>query len=96
MDKLQYFGHLTVEATAIARELQEFALDPDSKARVRTLMERVNKTRQTAEALAQASTGNGKGLDKATLDSVLDRLIATMEGVNRELEELLAKAKSSN
>lgn len=58
-------------------------------------MERANKTRQTAEALAQASIGNGKGLDKATLDSALDRLIATMEGVNRELEQLLAKAKSS-
>jgi hypothetical protein len=59
------------------------------------LMERANKTRQTAEALAQTSIGNGKGLDKATLDSALDRLIATMEGVNRELEELLRKAKSS-
>jgi hypothetical protein len=95
MDTLEYFGHPLVEATVKALELQEFTLDPDSKARVRILMERANKTRQPAEALAQTSIGNGKGLDKATLDTALDRLIATMEGVNRELEELLAKAKSS-
>ena len=56
-------------------------------------MERVNKTRKTMEALIKASASNGKGLDKATLDSTLDRLIATMDGVNRELDELLAKAK---
>jgi hypothetical protein len=43
--------------------------------------------------LNEVPTGNGKGLDKATLDSALDRLIETMDGVNRELDELLAKAK---
>jgi hypothetical protein len=45
------------------------------------------------KALNQASASNGKGLDKATLDSALDRLIETMDGVNRELDTLLAKAK---
>jgi hypothetical protein len=45
------------------------------------------------ESLNQAASSNGKGLDKATLDSALDRLIETMDGVNRELDELLAKAK---
>jgi hypothetical protein len=29
MDILEYFGHLVVEATAKALELQRFALDPD-------------------------------------------------------------------
>jgi hypothetical protein len=45
------------------------------------------------ESLNRASASNGKGLDKATLDSALDRLIETMDGVNRELDALLAKAR---
>jgi hypothetical protein len=36
---------------------------------------------------------NRKGLDKARLDSTFDRLIEPMDGVNRELDALLAKAK---
>ncbi len=56
-------------------------------------MEGAKKSRQTAEALAQVSAANGKGLDKAELDSALDRLIETMDGVNRELDALLTKAK---
>lgn len=45
------------------------------------------------EALSRAATSNGEGLDKATLDRALDHLIETMDGVNRELDALLAKAK---
>ncbi|MGA9723615.1 MAG: hypothetical protein WBQ86_14245 [Candidatus Binatus sp.] len=45
------------------------------------------------EALNRASASNGKGLDEVTLDRALDRLIETMDGVNRELDDLLAKAK---
>jgi hypothetical protein len=56
-------------------------------------MECVQKSHKTMKALNQASASNGKGLDKATLDSVLDRLIETMDGVNCELDDLLAKAK---
>ena len=56
-------------------------------------MERVQKSRRTMESLNRASASNGKGLDKATLDSALDRLIETMDGVNRELDALLAKAR---
>jgi hypothetical protein len=43
--------------------------------------------------LRTTPASNGKGLDKATLDNTLDRLIETMDGVNRELDALLAKAK---
>ena len=53
----------------------------------------VQKSQKTMEALNQASASNRKGLDKATLDSALDHLIETMDGVNRELDALLAKAK---
>ena len=82
-----------MEALAKARELQVFALDSESKAKASELMERVKKSRETMEAVSRAASANGKGLDKATLDSALDRLIETMDGVNRELEALLAKAK---
>jgi len=82
-----------IEALTKARELKTFALDPESKSKAAKLMERVQKSRKTMEALNQAVASNGKGLDKATLDSALDRLIETMDGVNRELDALLAKAK---
>jgi len=93
MDKLERFGHLVIEALAKARELQRFALRPESKARLVALMERAKKSRQTAEAVGRVSSTNGKGLDNATLNRTLDRLIETMEQVNRELDALLAKAR---
>ena len=82
-----------IEALTKARELKTFALDPESKSKAAKLMERVQKSRKTMEALNQAVASNGKSLDKAMLDSALDRLIETMDGVNRELAALLAKAK---
>jgi hypothetical protein len=93
MDGFEKFVHLVIEALRKARELRAFALDSDSKAKAAKLMERVQKSRETMEALNQAASFNGKGLDKITLDNALGRLIETMDGVNRELDELLAKAK---
>ena len=91
MDRFEKFVHLVLGALAKARALKTFALDRKSKAA--GLMGRVQKSRKTMEALNQAAASNGKGLDKATLDRALDRLIETMDGVNRELDALLAKAK---
>jgi uncharacterized coiled-coil protein SlyX len=91
MDRFEKLVHL--EATAKARELITFALDPESRANLAELMKRVAKSHKTMEALSQAAASNGKSLDKGTLNSALDRLIATMDGVNRELEALLANAK---
>jgi hypothetical protein len=93
MDRLEKLIHLVIEALEKARELTAFAIDRESKAKVARLMERARKTRNTIEALNEVSAANGKGLDKATLDSALDRLIETMNGVNRELDALLAKAR---
>jgi propanediol dehydratase small subunit len=93
MDRREKLIHLVMEALEKARELQAFALDGESKAKAAGLMERVRKSHKTIEALNEVSAANGKGLDKATLDSALDRLIETMDGVNRELDTLLAKAK---
>ena len=93
MDRRERFKHLVIEAPGKARKLKTFALDPESKAKATGLMERVQKSQKTMKALNQASASNGKGLDKATLDNALDRLIETMDGVNRELDALLAKAR---
>ena len=90
---MRKFVHLVVEAIIKARELSTFVLDSESRAKAAALMARVQKSRETMDALNQAAASNGKGLDKETLDSALDRLIETMDGVNRELDELLARAK---
>jgi len=50
------------------------------------------KTYDKMQVLNRTSR-NGKGLDKAVLDSALDELIETFKGVNKRLDELLAKAK---
>jgi hypothetical protein len=56
-------------------------------------MDQAQKSRKAIEALNQTVEFNGNGLDKATLDTTLDRLIETMESVNRELDGLLAKVR---
>jgi len=50
------------------------------------------KSYDLLQALNRASKSNGKGLDKAVLDSALDDLIETFKDVNKKLDDLLAKA----
>ncbi len=57
-------------------------------------MKRVAENQKSIQALIRASEGNGKGLDKAELDSVLDDMIKTFEDTNKKLDQLLAKAKA--
>ncbi len=57
-------------------------------------MKRANESHKKMQTLSQASQGNGKGLDKATLDRALDELIQTFEDVNKKLDDLIAKAKA--
>ena len=57
-------------------------------------MKRVTKNQKSIQNLIRISEGNGKGLDKAELDSVLDDLIQTFEDTNKKLDQLLAKAKA--
>ncbi len=57
-------------------------------------MKRVTENQKSIQAVIRASEGNGKGLDKAELDSVLDDLIKTFEDTNKKLDQLLAKAKA--
>ena len=94
MDKLERIGHLLLEALSKARVLATLKLDSESRKRASELMKRVTENQKTVQALIRVSEGNGKGLDKAELDSVLDDLIKTFEDTNRRLDQLLAKAKA--
>ncbi len=93
MDKREQFGHLLIEALSQARELRTFVLDSESRARAAELVKSAKKTYDKMQVLNRTSRSNGKGLDKAVLDSALDELIETFKGVNKRLDELLAKAK---
>ena len=55
-------------------------------------MKRVKATRQKIEALNDAAERNGK-LDKATLDAALSRILKAAEEIDREVDDLLAKAR---
>jgi len=92
MDKLEQIGHLLVAALSKARELNRFALDSESRQKVRELVKAVEESSQKIDALNEATAKNGK-LDKATVDSALDRILGAMKGVNEELDHLLAKAR---
>ena len=56
-------------------------------------MKLAKKSHEKMRTLSRTISGNGKGLDKETLDSALDDLIKTFEDVNRKLDELIAEAK---
>jgi molybdenum-dependent DNA-binding transcriptional regulator ModE len=94
VDKLDRIVHLLVEALSKARELTALKLDSESRRRASELMKRVTENQKTIQKLVRVSEGNGKGLDKAELDSVLDDLIKTFEDTNKKLDQLLAKAKA--
>ena len=94
MDKLERIVHLLIEALSKARELTTFKLDSESGKRAAELMKRVTENQKSIQALIRVSEGNGKGLEKAELDNVLDDLIKTFEDTNKKLDQLLAKAKA--
>ena len=92
MDKLEQIGHLVLAALAKARELNMFVLDSESRQKVEELVKTAKDSWQKIDVLTEAIATNGK-LDKATVDSALDRILAAMKGVNEELDRLLAKAR---
>ena len=94
MDKLERIVHLLVEALSKARELTGLKLDSESRRRASELMKRVTENQKSIQNLIRVSEGNGKGLEKAELDSVLDDLIKTFEDTNKKLDQLIAKAKA--
>ncbi len=56
-------------------------------------MRAVKANRQKIEALTEGARRNDK-LDKATIDRSLDRILKAARTINREIDELLAKARS--
>jgi hypothetical protein len=93
MDKREEFVNLLAEAVGKARQLQEFVLDSESRVRVEELMKKAREISDKVDALNRLAEANGRGLDKAVLDSVLDELIASFTDLNKKLDDLLAKAK---
>jgi uncharacterized protein YicC (UPF0701 family) len=69
------------------------ALDQESRDKAAELVKQAKKSYDGLQALNRASKSNGKGLDKAVLDSALDDLIETFKEVNKKMDDLLAKAK---
>jgi hypothetical protein len=92
MDKLERIGHLLATALVKARELNELNLDAETKQKIKELMKTAKDTSRKIEALTKVTAENGK-LNKATVDSALDRILAAIKGVNEELDTLLAKAR---
>src|SRR5277367_3969625 len=92
MDKLQQIGHLVITALVKARELNELDLGAEAKQKIKELLKIAKDNLQKIEFLTKVTADNGK-LDKATVDSALDRILTAMKGVNEELDTLLAKAR---
>jgi hypothetical protein len=93
-DKLELIGRLVLEALSKARELSKITLDdkPDLRRRASELMKAARDSSEKIEALTEGHGKNGK-LDKATLERGLDRIIKAQQEINRELDDLLAKAR---
>ena len=93
MEKLQRILALTADSLAKARQPSKVSLDerPELRAVAAQIMKTVKATHQDLEALNEASQRNGK-LDKAVLDSALDRILKAAQEINREVSDLLAKA----
>jgi ferritin-like metal-binding protein YciE len=65
---------------------------PELRSVAAPIMKTVKTTQQKIEALNEASERNGK-LDKAVLDEALDRILKAAQEINREVDDLLAKAR---
>jgi hypothetical protein len=74
------------------RELNELELNAAAKQKINELMKIAKDNSRKLDALTKVTAENGK-LDKATVDSALDRILAAMKSVNEELDTLLAKAR---
>ena len=92
MDKLEEIRHLVLAAISKVWELSNASLDSEQRQKVEGLLKDAKDTSRRIDELAELNASDGK-LDKAAVDSALDRIIATMKSVNQELDQLLAKAR---
>jgi hypothetical protein len=96
MNKLEQIILLVADSLSKARALSRIALDrrPELRATAAAIMKAAKATQQKIQALAEVQQrGNGK-LDKAAVDRGLDRILKAARTINREVDELLAKARS--
>lgn len=94
MGKLELILGLIVDSLSEARELSSMGLDgrPELRSVAAQIMKTVKTTHQKIEVLNEASQRNGK-LDKAVLDEALDRILKAAQEINREVDDLLVKAR---
>jgi len=94
MDKLELIIRLMADSLSKARALSRIALGgkPELRRAAAEIMKAVKANRQKIEALTEGARQNGK-LDKATIDRSLDRILKAARTINREVDELLAKAR---
>ncbi len=94
MDKLELIIGLTADSLSKARELSKIASDrrPELRSVAAQIMKTVKATHREIEALNEATQQNGK-LDKAALDQAMDRILKAAREINREVNDLLAKAR---
>ncbi len=65
---------------------------PELRRAAAEIMKAVKASRQKIEALPEIAHHNGK-LDKATIDRSLERILKAARKINREVDDLLAKAR---
>ena len=94
MDKIELALQLLRAALSKARQLSKISLEgrPELRATAAAIMKTVKETGRKIEALHEAAEHNGK-LDKATLDRAWTRIVKAAEEINREVDELLTKAR---
>jgi hypothetical protein len=93
-EKLELIIRLTADSLSKARELSKIALDgrPELRNTAAQIMKTVKATHRKIEALNEAAQQNGK-LDEAALDQALDRILKAAQEINREVADLVAKAR---
>jgi hypothetical protein len=94
VDKLELIIRLIEDSLSKALELSKIAANerPELRSVAAQIMKTVKATGKKIEALNAASNRNGK-LDKATVDQALDRILKAADEINREVNDLLAKAR---
>ncbi|MFI5352368.1 MAG: hypothetical protein ACHQZS_05325 [Candidatus Binatales bacterium] len=94
MDKRELIVRLMADSLSKAQALSKIALDrkPELRRAAAKIVKAVKASRQRIEALTEVAHRNGK-LDKATIDRSLDRILKAAQKINREVDDLLAKAR---
>jgi hypothetical protein len=89
-EKLELIIRLTVDTLSKARELSKIALEgrPELRNIAAQIMKTVKATHRKIEAVNEAAQQNGK-LDTAALD----RILKAAQEINREVADLVAKAR---